>query len=113
MAQLGTLDSFDSAGYFGVAKEAMPEWRALLKAQEENIHYPCLQNPYYYMDYTGWGLTEDEGKYYNEPITEDVAEQLCHGCPLIKQCYDFAVANEETFGIWGGINFGLEEDQLF
>lgn len=40
-----------------------------------------------------------------EHVDEDRAEELCHGCPLLKQCYDFAVASKQEYGIWGGINF--------
>lgn len=113
MAQRGTLDSFDSANYFGVSKEAMPQWRALLDAQEKNPHYPCLLNPYFYVDYDGLGFLDENGNATYGPVAEDIAEELCHGCPLIKQCYDFAVANNEKHGVWGGINFALDDDQLF
>lgn len=40
-----------------------------------------------------------------EKVSEDLAELACHGCPLLKQCYDFAVASNQEYGIWGGINF--------
>jgi WhiB family redox-sensing transcriptional regulator len=46
-------------------------------------------------------------------ISDDTAEQMCHGCPLLKQCYDFAVANNEPWGIWGGINFSKGDDDTF
>lgn len=113
--QRGTLDSFDGANYYGVLKEAMPEWHALSKAQDKNQYYPCLNNPYYYMDYdqSGAEVDLDEEKVYNELLSEDDVEALCYGCPILKQCYDFAVANEESYGVWGGIDFGRKEDQLF
>lgn len=40
-----------------------------------------------------------------EKVDDNRAEELCHGCPLLKQCYDFAVASKQEYGIWGGINF--------
>lgn len=43
-----------------------------------------------------------------EDVDDDWAEELCHGCPLMKQCYDFAVASNQEYGIWGGINFTKE-----
>jgi WhiB family redox-sensing transcriptional regulator len=46
-------------------------------------------------------------------IPDDLAEELCHKCPLLKLCYDFAVANGETYGVWGGINMGKAEDKLW
>jgi len=50
-------------------------------------------------------------KYADKPekVSEDEAELLCVGCPLLKQCYDFAVASKQEWGIWGGINFTKEE----
>jgi hypothetical protein len=43
----------------------------------------------------------------------DEAEAMCHGCPLLKSCYDFAVAQEVNAGIWGGIHFDEDEGLLF
>jgi hypothetical protein len=40
-----------------------------------------------------------------EQVSDASAELACHGCPLLKECYDFAVASEQQYGIWGGINF--------
>jgi hypothetical protein len=111
----GTIDSFDGANYYGVSKDAMPEWRALQKAQEDNQYYPCLNNPYFYMDYDGAGVeVEEDGKVvYNRLLSDDDIEALCYGCPLIKQCYEFALANNESYGVWGGIDFGKKDDALF
>lgn len=60
----------------------------------------CTSDPYLYID--GPDMVDDEQ-----------SELLCHGCPLLKQCYDFAVASEQQWGIWGGINFTKQEDGLF
>ena len=30
------------------------------------------------------------------------AKTVCASCPVIAQCLDFALANHEKFGIWGG-----------
>lgn len=36
------------------------------------------------------------------------AKKICHGtidgrpCPLLAQCLEFAVVNNERFGVWGG-----------
>jgi len=40
-----------------------------------------------------------------EQVSDGNAELACYGCPLLKECYDFAVASEQQYGIWGGINF--------
>ena len=89
----------------GIERSATKAWIELSAAQDENPSYPCSNNPYYYMDY-------DSDEEASTIITVDDAEALCYGCPIIKQCYDFAVANNEQHGIWGGILFGAE-DKLF
>lgn len=30
------------------------------------------------------------------------AKMICRRCPVRDQCLDYALANEERFGIWGG-----------
>lgn len=30
------------------------------------------------------------------------AKQICSGCPLLEDCLNFAIANKEEWGIWGG-----------
>lgn len=42
------------------------------------------------------------------PTREDAtaaAIAVCETCPVKKQCYDAAVRNNETHGIWGGVDF--------
>lgn len=109
----GTLDSFDGANYFGIEPSAMPAWRALAKAQDDNEYYPCLNNPYFYTDYDGFGFETEERGGASVGLSEDDCEALCFGCPLLKQCYDFAIANGEDNGIWGGIDFSRKVDTLF
>ncbi len=66
------------------------------------------------MDYTGYGVFDDEnGKGIYRQLTVDECEELCYGCPLLKDCYDFAVANGEEYGVWGGVNFNVNADELF
>jgi hypothetical protein len=87
----------------GINRSAITAWSKLCKAQDENDSYPCKDNPYFFTDYQD---AEDV-------VSEDYAEELCHGCPLLKVCYDFAVANGEKFGIWGGIDMGRSDDNLW
>lgn len=30
------------------------------------------------------------------------AKSICSGCAVINQCLNYAIANQETYGIWGG-----------
>lgn len=72
--------------------EAKKEWDALEAAVDKAEYYPCYGQQGIYADYA-------------DNIGVEEAEKLCYGCPIIKKCYDFAVANRVTAGIWGGINF--------
>jgi hypothetical protein len=49
----------------------------------------------------------------NPDLSVDKYEEMCYGCPLIKLCYDFAVANDEQQGVWGGVNFDVTQNDLF
>jgi hypothetical protein len=99
---MGTGLNFDNAG---IRREAIGAWIRLSEKQDEHASYPCKDNPYFYTDFS------DQNE--QRVVTGEDAEQLCYGCPLIKECYEFATLNKEEYGIWGGINFGLNEDQLW
>ncbi|MGY1605279.1 WhiB family transcriptional regulator [Geodermatophilus sp. SYSU D00815] len=32
------------------------------------------------------------------------AKRVCAGCPVRLQCLEFALGNDERFGIWGGLS---------
>lgn len=71
---------------------ARKEWDILSHAMDESENYNCYEKPELYSDYP-------------ENITQDEAEVLCYRCPLLKKCYDFAIASEVAWGVWGGVNF--------
>jgi WhiB family redox-sensing transcriptional regulator len=31
------------------------------------------------------------------------AKAVCHGCPVIAPCREFALRTREPFGVWGGL----------
>ena len=37
-------------------------------------------------------------------VTPAEAKKVCLACPVRKQCLDYALANDERFGIWGGLS---------
>lgn len=77
-----------------------PLWYALQTGLEDNTT-PCM--------------IAGPDKYSDNPesVSIDEAEELCYGCPLLKQCYDYAVAAKVNWGIWGGVNFTEGEEVLF
>jgi len=40
-----------------------------------------------------------------EKVSQKQAKAACHGCPLIQECGNFAIASKQEYGIWGGINY--------
>lgn len=36
-------------------------------------------------------------------IAIQTAKDLCNSCPIRAQCLEFALANNEAYGIWGGL----------
>jgi WhiB family redox-sensing transcriptional regulator len=35
-----------------------------------------------------------------------VAKALCHTCPIIEQCFTYALTTNQRYGIWGGTTPG-------
>lgn len=35
---------------------------------------------------------------------EEAAKQLCRVCPALKECREYALANNEQYGTWGGLS---------
>jgi WhiB family redox-sensing transcriptional regulator len=33
------------------------------------------------------------------------AKAICQECPVKQKCFDYAVSNNETNGVWGGVDF--------
>jgi hypothetical protein len=93
----------DKPAFLGVKKEAVTAYNQLHEAMDEVKVWPCKDNPYFYTDYDNVGFENDFGG--TRVLTEDQCEELCTDCPLLKLCYDFAVLNEERFGVWGGVDF--------
>ncbi len=40
-----------------------------------------------------------------------MAKEVCKGCPVKKKCFDYAVSNQEAFGIWGGVDFTIRRTE--
>jgi hypothetical protein len=35
-------------------------------------------------------------------VATNAAKKLCQKCPIIDQCYEYAVNAPEEYGVWGG-----------
>lgn len=48
--------------------------------------------------------TDPEVFFPEKSGTTKPAKRICDGCPVRQQCLDYALDNEEPFGIWGGLS---------
>jgi len=49
----------------------------------------------------------DPNLFYTEPDEPDAEvepKRICNGCPVKQECLNHALATNEKFGIWGGLN---------
>jgi WhiB family redox-sensing transcriptional regulator len=47
-------------------------------------------------------LSKDSALFFPDNQHTEKAEQICHGCPVRQECYDFADSNLIPHGVWGG-----------
>lgn len=63
-----------------------------MDALPRDAYVPCIRRPDLYQD------LPDDVTY-----TEEEAEALCEGCPLLQMCRDYGKADRGATGVWGGI----------
>lgn len=66
----------------------VPEDAGLLAWQEEAL---CAQ-------------TDPEAFFPEKGGSTREAKRVCQVCPVRTQCLEYALANDERFGIWGGLS---------
>lgn len=43
--------------------------------------------------------------FADTPDGLETAKSICRGCPVRKECFDFALRTRQNYGVWGGENF--------
>lgn len=79
-----------SALVITIRAAALPAWDQLQAALRDSPPPPCTGDP------EAW--TSDD------MATRAYAARACLRCAVVDQCAAFAEANNETFGVWGGID---------
>ena len=75
----------------GVRAAALPAWEALrtaLFSTDEPV--PCRNDP------DAW--------FSDDPDVREYAAAHCWSCPVLAECGRFATANQETAGVWAGMD---------
>ncbi len=68
-----------------------PAWRADAKCANEDVENFYIKT----------GL---KGRQVKEHIERAIA--FCQDCPVKLRCFQYAVDNNEVYGVWGGVHFG-------
>lgn len=43
--------------------------------------------------------------FFPDTKADKRAYKICMYCEVAKQCFNYALANNEEYGVWGGVNF--------
>lgn len=80
-------------------KRAIKEVRAdfnelLMEANKEGYdrRFPCFDQPGPWSD-------------YERSPSPEVAEEMCAGCPILKECREFGLVTKPGWGVHGGIAY--------
>lgn len=68
-------------------------WDHLFRAIEADWHLQglCAQ-------------TDPEAFFQEKGGSSREARRICKGCPVRDECLEFALKNDERFGVWGGMS---------
>jgi len=75
---------------------------AFLKLQEENLDW---------QDYAVCKYTDPDAFFPETMYEAKEAIEICERCPVQEQCFQMALDNEETQGVWGGIDFTIRNNK--
>jgi hypothetical protein len=72
-------------------------YETLAKAVGGVGEVPCMSQPELF-------FTDDDSAVALSRATENTrqAVSLCRGCPVRLLCLDYALSNNEIYGVWGG-----------
>lgn len=78
-------------------RDLTKDWLVLMDAMEKEAgdYVPCMNYP---------DLFFQELKGSDAIHNQRLAKELCSGCPIIVQCLDYAMKQNEEYGIWGGLS---------
>lgn len=85
--------------YLDIIDGQYPDWHIHAGCHPANGHSPDLWFPLTPQARPGQTRTQRRAQATAAAIA------ICNTCPVKAKCLDAALANEETDGIWGGVDF--------
>lgn len=86
----------------GIKQAAAPSWRAMSERMEE-LRTPCFVRPDDFIDFADPRYPDNPEEQEGKPLPSKYqAEALCAECPIRELCLEYALAQKEDFGVWGG-----------
>jgi len=73
-----------------ISSEARQTYQVLLDEIDKHGEPVCAQ-------------TDPEIWFPDKGEAVAAAKKLCNTCPLKEICLEFAITNQETYGVWGGL----------
>ena len=58
----------------------------------------------HWSDFADCQYTDPEAFYPEKGGSTREAKKVCRGCPVRTECLEYALDNDEKFGIWGGMS---------
>ena len=71
---------------------------AFLKLQQEELDW---------QDEALCNQTDPEAFFPETMYEAKDAVAICQMCPVVNQCLEYAIKNNETSGVWGGVDFTI------
>lgn len=66
--------------------------------------WPWLTTEVEWQDRALCAETDPEAFFPEKGGSTRDAKRICQGCEVKKECLEYALANDERFGIWGGLS---------
>ncbi|MDO4258844.1 MAG: WhiB family transcriptional regulator [Actinomycetaceae bacterium] len=66
--------------------------------------YPLLDGPLAWQQFALCAQTDPEAFFPEKGGSTREAKSVCQACDVREECLEYALANDERFGIWGGLS---------
>ena len=91
------MSEFETVGGDSIKVLSLPSVKHVMSTDWRN-YAACAKMPKaVFFDYKEQNLPKKDRKGYLQ-----IAMNTCAGCPSRQECYEFAVCNNEPYGIWAG-----------